>query len=154
MVPREAALVDSMGSSLMNAHAPSTRYPQWCRVLAAVGAALIVAAPVILVLRLTFGKDPGADPTAHWLEYSGIGLFFCSEVRPLMWLARGGPRGRAGSLSLLGALAHAIFVATLLLVASSYDDGWFTLWLIAFASQLAWSLYYSAILVRQRTAPA
>lgn len=152
----------------MNAPALPSSYPKWCRVLAAVAATLIVVTTVGLILLGTLGWDPdasaepssydyygdasGVDPSEHWLAYSGVNIYF-SELYPLLWLARGGRRGRAGRLALFGILAHGIVTYVLLiLAASSHEDLGGILWMIAYDSQFAWALYYAAILVGERTA--
>ena len=152
----------------MSVPAPASIYPKWCRVLAAIGATLIVVVPVGLLLLSMFGWDPDAagkpgwdedyggysysKPTDHWIAYVGVGFFF-SELHPLLWLARGGRRGTVGRMALFGMLAHGIATYTLLIVAAfSHEDLAGLLWLIAFASQFAWALFYAAILVGERTA--
>jgi hypothetical protein len=141
-------------------------YPKWCRVLAAIVVTLIVVAPLGLILLFSLGWDPdateepstydyygdsyGSNSSGHWFEYLGFLGFFFSELHPLLWLARGGRRGRAGRMALFGILAHVIVTATLLLIAASYDledvNEGFVLVMVAFTSQLAWSIYYAAIL--------
>lgn len=154
----------------MNAPTTPSSYPKWCRVLAAFLATLIVVVPVGLLVLSMFGWDPEAtgdpvwdedyggysysEPTDHWIAYVGVGFFF-SELHPLLWLARGGRRGTVGRMALFGMLAHGIATYTLLIVAAfSHEDRAGLLWLIAFASQFAWALFYAAILSGERTASA
>lgn len=154
----------------MIAPALTSSYPKWCRVLAAIAATLILVVPVGLLLLAMFGWDPTAagspgsdeyyggypdysEPTDHWIAYVGIGFFF-SELHPLLWLARGGRRGRTGRPALFGMLTHVIVTATLLLIAASCEgEEGFIPWMIAFASQFVWALYYAAILSGEDRTP-